>query len=216
VIGMKHIALAMLLVACKSKSSEPASKPAETKATKPAETKPVDTKPAPDTDEGFKTAVTDLAKRHKWIVAAWGTAMLDDAQAGHDRWAQLAPDPKTANGNDDKGAYLVQGGDTFYLIELGWDDKTQPWMGAPEATPAWKNDVGAFIEHQQAYAGGFVQHQLAIRKGEVVVLRKTEKNRGEDEHATAYADLAGSCVKPCPKASDDGYTEKSAKSIAAL
>jgi hypothetical protein len=206
--AMRNLALLVVLLGCKSKPAE--HKPAET-AKLPAQPGPapaLPAQPAPaDNDGGFKTAMQSLAESHQWVVSGWGTARL--AGSASDRWAQLVPDPTKGAAN---GAYLVQSGDTYYLVEFPSDSKTSPWMGvAPNAT--WRTNAGGgFIEHTQGDAAESTRYQLAIRGGDVVVLRMTQKTRNEPEKQTVYANLAGECKKPCPKA-EAPFTVKTSKTL---
>jgi hypothetical protein len=145
---------------------------------KPAEPPPKPPEPATDSLEAFAAKIGSK-------VVARGTAELDE-HPGPDRWAQLD--------DDEYGQYVIETADRAIVAQYEVDGRTQPWPGDP---------AGKAIVHQQGHRGGYERWELAVRGGELVVLRTEsleDERAGDKPERTDYADAAGVCVKPCPNA----------------
>ena len=181
------VAIAVLSIGCSKKEQ---AKPVEP-TPKPAEP----TRPAPPKAGSFE----ELAAALRATVTGQGAAELDDAP-GPDRWAHL-----TREGGE-RAAYVVEAGGKAFLAEYDADGRTQPWPGDPG---------GKAIVHQQGHRAGYQRWELAVRKGELVVLREESVDDARASDVPVTKDY-GNCAQPCPEAGERGFTVKSAATLVDL
>ena len=185
-------AIAVLSVGCSNKEQTKPAEPTPAPAPKPAEPPPAKT-----------GTFEELAARLGAKVTGQGTAELDD-KPGPDAWARLTMS------DGEHGAYVVEASGTAFLAQYDLDGRTQPWEGAAGDSA---------ISHQQGHRAGYERWDLAVRGGELVVLREEALDDARDDDVpkhTEYADASGACVTPCPKAGDKGFTVRSGATLAEL
>ena len=187
------VAIAVLSVGCSKKEQA-----------KPVEAPPKPAEPAPTPADPPRTGTLEaLAATLGAKIAAQGTAELDD-KPGPDRWAQLTMR------DGEHGAYVVETSGKAFLAQYDADGRTQPWDGGAGDTA---------ISHQQGHRAGYERWDLAVRGGELVVLREESIDDARDDDQpkhTDYADPSGVCAKPCPKAGEKGFSVTSGSSLADL
>ncbi len=171
---------------------------------KKEQAKPVEPPPKPAEAPPPKAgSLEELATKLAAKLVAQGTAELDD-KPGPDRWAQLTMS------DGEHGAYVVEASGKAFLAQYEADGRTQPWDGGAGDTA---------IAHQQGHRAGYERWDLAVRGGELVVLREESIDDARDDDVpkhTDYADPSGACTKPCPKAGEKGFTVRSGATLAEL
>lgn len=188
------VAIAVLSIGCSKKEQ---AKPVEPPP------KPIEPSPKPAEPPPRSGTVEELAAKLAAKVTGQGTAELDD-KPGPDRWAHLTMT------DGEHGAYVVETGGKAFLAQYDLDGRTQPWEGGATDTA---------ISHQQGHRAGYERWDLAVRGGELVVLREEAIDDARDDDVpkhTDYADPTGACTKPCPKAGEKGFTVRSGATLAEL
>ncbi|MBL9020391.1 MAG: hypothetical protein JNL83_39775 [Myxococcales bacterium] len=187
------VAIAVLSIGCSKKEQ---AKPVEQPPPRPADPAPKPAEPAPKPAEPARTgSVDELAARIGAKVVARGAAELDD-KPGPDRWAQLD--------GGEHGQYVIETSGKVFLAQYEADGRTQPWPGDP---------AGKAIAHQQGHRAGYQRWELAVRGGELVVLREESVDDARAGDAPVKKDY-GDCVPSCPKAGERGFTVSSGPTLA--
>ena len=178
------VAIAVLSIGCSKKEQAVPADPKPTRAEPP--------RPAPPKTGGFD----ELASALRATVTGQGTAELDDTP-GADRWAHL-----TREGGA-RAAYVVEAGGKAFLAEYDADGRTQRWSGDPRGTA---------IVHRQGHRAGYQRWELAVRQGELVVLREESVDDARESDVPVKQDHRD-CVQGCPKASERGFTVQSGATL---
>ena len=183
------VAIAVLAFGCsKKEQAKPVEQPPPPQPAEPPP-KPIE----PRTGGSFEDVAAKLGAK----LVAQGTAELDD-KPGPDRWAQLD--------GGDTGQYVIETAGKAFVAQYEADGRTRPWAGDP---------AGKAIVHQQGHRAGYQRWELAVRKGELVILREDSVDDARTSDVPVKKDY-GDCTPACPKADERGFTVASGTTLSDL